>query len=88
MDRIGGPQAGLMWSRPSQVSRVQGIQPDSHIPRFFPHQFPANSQTPKVARDHWRRRGACQMRSTSTSRQFDFGDCGPPQPPKSTLKAR
>jgi hypothetical protein len=22
MDRIGGPQAGLMWSRPSQVSRV------------------------------------------------------------------
>ena len=24
MDRIGGPHAGLMWSRPSQVSRLPG----------------------------------------------------------------
>lgn len=24
MDRLGGPQAGLMWSRPFQVSRLPG----------------------------------------------------------------
>jgi len=50
---------------------------DSHIPRLFPHQFPGNSQTSKAAREHWGRRGACQMRSTSKIRRFDFGDCEP-----------
>jgi hypothetical protein len=46
------------------------IQSDSHIPGLFPHQFPGNSQRPKAAREHWRRRGACRMRSTSKTRQF------------------
>ena len=31
----------------------------------------------KVAPRQCRERGACQMRSTSKIRQFDFGDCGP-----------
>jgi hypothetical protein len=55
------------------------IQSDSHIPGLFPHQFPGNSQRPKAAREHWRRRGACRMRSTSKTRQFDLDDRGPSQ---------
>ena len=50
-DGIGGPQAGLMWSLPFQVSRL------SENPVRY-------SQTPKPAREHWRRRGDHSIKVT------------------------
>jgi hypothetical protein len=41
----------------------QSAGKSSPIPRSFLRQIPANSQTPNAAREPWRRRGACQMRS-------------------------
>ena len=32
MDRIGGPQAGVMWSRPSQVNAKARSQPSMSAP--------------------------------------------------------
>jgi hypothetical protein len=74
-----GRRCAEPWSGPSQIQQIALDDPVR-----FPYsqviptsQFPANSQTPRAAREHWRRRGACQKRSTSKIRQFDFGDCGP-----------
>ncbi|SRR5216683_3276399 len=83
MDRIGGPQAGLMWSRPSQVSRLPGNPvrfPYSQvIPASIPSELSDTEGCERALASAW-----------SLSDEVNLEDqavrfrCGPSQPCKLT----
>src|SRR6266511_5493900 len=66
-------QRALQGGRRSTRTRALDLESD-----------PLQSGCARSLADRRRRREACQTRSISKIRPFDFGDCGPPQPPMST----